>query len=144
MASDSHPLVTMSGSLPLDQAYLATTYQIAGHGRRTVAVLKEVLEAVASNRLADTYGQGEVIESFQQKIANYLGKDSAIFFPSGTMAQQIALRIWCDRAQIPRVAYHPLCHLQIHEEAVSNICIALRPFCWVRPIASLPLRMFKT
>ncbi len=116
MGGDSHPLVTRTGSLSLDQAYLDTTYQIVGHCRRTVAVLKQALEVVASDRRADTYGQGEIIESFQQKVANYLGKDSAIFFPSGTMAQQIALRVWCDRAKIPRVAYHPLCHLEIHEE----------------------------
>lgn len=32
------------------------------------------------------------------------------------MAQQIALRIWCDRKDVKRVAYHPLCHLEIHEE----------------------------
>ena len=32
------------------------------------------------------------------------------------MAQQIALRIWCDRKGVKRVAYHPLCHLEIHEE----------------------------
>jgi len=35
--------------------------------------------------------------------------------PSGTMAQQIALRIWCDAAHVPTIAYHPLSHLEIHE-----------------------------
>jgi threonine aldolase len=32
------------------------------------------------------------------------------------MAQQIALRIWCDQKGIKKVAYHPLSHLEIHEE----------------------------
>jgi threonine aldolase len=32
------------------------------------------------------------------------------------MAQQIALRIWADRAGIRRVAFHPTCHLELHEE----------------------------
>ena len=45
-----------------------------------------------------------------------LGKESAVFMPSGTMAQQIALRIWCDRAGNPTVAFHPTCHLEIHEQ----------------------------
>ncbi|KAF4324589.1 hypothetical protein G195_002060 [Phytophthora kernoviae 00238/432] len=49
-------------------------------------------------------------------MADVLGKEAAVFFPSGTMAQQIALRIWCDRKGIKRVAYHPLSHLEIHEE----------------------------
>lgn len=35
--------------------------------------------------------------------------------PSGTMAQQIALRIWCERAGLQQVAFHPTCHLELHE-----------------------------
>jgi threonine aldolase len=60
------------------------------------------------------YGNGEI--SFQTKMAEYLGKETAVFFPSGTMAHQIALRIWCDQMDIKKVAYHPLCHLEIHEQ----------------------------
>lgn len=36
--------------------------------------------------------------------------------PSGTMAQQIALRIHADRKKIPAFACHPSCHLEIHED----------------------------
>ena len=32
------------------------------------------------------------------------------------MAQQIALRIWADRQRSPTVAFHPTCHLEIHEQ----------------------------
>jgi len=91
-------------------------YQLAGHGKRNVQVLKEALEHVEGELESDFYGKGEVIERFQSKLAAYLGKASAVFFPSGTMAQQIALRIWCDEKRLYRVAYHPLCHLEIHEE----------------------------
>jgi threonine aldolase len=49
-------------------------------------------------------------------MATYLGKEEAVFFPSGTMAQQIALRIWSDKRGSKKVAYHPLSHLEIHEE----------------------------
>ena len=31
------------------------------------------------------------------------------------MAQQIALRIHCDRRGIGTVAFHPTCHLELHE-----------------------------
>jgi len=41
----------------------------------------------------DRYGQGELISSFEQQIAELLGKPAAVFMPSGTMCQQIALRI---------------------------------------------------
>lgn len=106
----------MGETILLADAYRATQYQVGGHGRRQVGMLKDALKAVADDTPADNYGQGLVIERFQQKIADFLGKEAAVFFPSGTMAQQIALRIWCDRAQNPRVAYHPLCHLEIHEQ----------------------------
>jgi threonine aldolase len=62
------------------------------------------------------YGKGQIIEDFQAKMAALLGKETAVFFPSGTMAQQIALRIWCDEKGVRKVAYHPLSHLEIHEE----------------------------
>src|SRR5262245_37239349 len=32
------------------------------------------------------------------------------------MAQQIALRIWCERSGCWTVAFHPQCHLDVHEE----------------------------
>jgi threonine aldolase len=97
-------------------AFKQTTYQLAGHGFRDMNVLKKVLEEMNGELESDTYGKGKIIEDFEMKIANYLGKESAVFFPSGTMAQQIALRIWCDQKGIKKVAYHPLCHLEIHEE----------------------------
>ncbi len=45
-----------------------------------------------------------------------LGKEAAVFMPSGTMAQQIALRIWSERRGSRTVAFHPTCHLEIHEQ----------------------------
>ena len=101
---------------PLLETFKHTAYQVSGHGRRQVHVLKDAMAEEDGNRDADIYGQGQIIEDFQNKIADYLGKESAVFFPSGTMAQQIALRIWCDRKSLKKVAYHPLCHLEIHEE----------------------------
>lgn len=100
----------------LTAAFNQTKYRLSGHGPRKVEVLKRVFEGISGDMDSDMYGRGEAIEQFQREMAEYLGKESAVFFPSGTMAQQIALRIWCDRADNQRVAYHPLCHLEIHEE----------------------------
>jgi len=63
----------------------------------------------------DHYGNGGFVAEFEKEIAQMLGKESAVFMPSGTMAQQIALRIWSDRSGIPNVAFHPMCHLEKHE-----------------------------
>ncbi|TCZ78233.1 aminotransferase class I/II-fold pyridoxal phosphate-dependent enzyme [Paenibacillus albiflavus] len=106
----------MSTNQTLLQAFQQASYPVAGHSKRTVQELKRALESVDANLAGDMYGTGHVIEDFQARMAAYLGKESAVFFPSGTMAQQIALRIWCDQKNSPKVAYHPLCHLEIHEK----------------------------
>ncbi|MGZ9587344.1 threonine aldolase family protein [Paenibacillus marinisediminis] len=106
----------MSASTSLLEMYQQTEYQVPGHGARNIEVLKEAFYSVDGLMDSDMYGNGKVIEDFQAKMAACLGKESAVFFPSGTMAQQIALRIWCDRKGLKKVAYHPLCHLEIHEQ----------------------------
>jgi threonine aldolase len=65
---------------------------------------------------ADRYGDGELIQFFEARVAALLGKPAAAFMVSGTMAQLIALRIWCERAGTRRVAMHPTSHLELHEE----------------------------
>ncbi len=49
-------------------------------------------------------------------MAALLAKPAAVFMPSGTMAQQVALRIACDRARNAVIAMHPTSHLELHEE----------------------------
>lgn len=100
----------------LADTYRQTNVQLSGHGKREAGVLKRAFEHVREDEPSDQYGQGKTIRQFEEKMAQVLGKESAIFFPSGTMAQQIALRIWCDETGKKKVAYHPLCHLEIHEQ----------------------------
>jgi len=64
----------------------------------------------------DVYGEGESVKRLESRVAGLLGKESAAVFPTGTMAQQIALRIACERSGCWTVAYHPQCHLEVHEE----------------------------
>ena len=78
-------------------------------------VLSELAEIASPNAKPDRYGQGELIAQFEQEIASLFGKEAAVFMPSGTMCQQIALRIWADRRSTRNVAFHPKCHLEIHE-----------------------------
>lgn len=69
----------------------------------------------AGKRL-DVYGGGESVKRLEAWIAELLGKEAAVLFPSGTMAQQVALRIWCERSGCWTVGFHPQCHLDVHEE----------------------------
>jgi threonine aldolase len=65
---------------------------------------------------ADCYGQGPLVNEFEQQIATMLGQEAALFLPSGTMAQTMALRIWAEQKHCNRVAFHPTSHLQLHEQ----------------------------
>lgn len=64
----------------------------------------------------DRYGTGELIEGFERGIASLLGKPAAIFLPSGTLAQPLALRIFADAANNRTIGLHPTSHLLLHEE----------------------------
>lgn len=106
----------MEKTISLIDAFKQSRYPLVGHGKRNAQVLKEAFESVDGELDSDMYGAGKVIEDYQDKMAKLLGKESAVFFPSGTMAQQIALRIWSDVKGNKKVAYHPTCHLEIHEK----------------------------
>lgn len=49
-------------------------------------------------------------------MAQLLGKPAALFLPSGTLAQAIALRVHADQRGKRGVALHPTSHLVIHEQ----------------------------
>ncbi len=100
----------------LKKSFDDTDYQLSGHGPRNVNVLKQAFQEMDGETKSDIYGTGAAINDFEEKMAAFLGKEKAVFFPSGTMAQQIALRIWSDEKNSAKVAYHPLSHLEIHEE----------------------------
>jgi threonine aldolase len=70
---------------------------------------------VGEDERADLYGSGALIESFEHEVAGLLGKKAAVFMPSGTMAQEIALRIWAERKGNRRVALHATAHPELHE-----------------------------
>ncbi|MCB1198665.1 MAG: low specificity L-threonine aldolase, partial [Deltaproteobacteria bacterium] len=70
---------------------------------------------LASQR-PDQYGEGEHLQAFESEVASLLGHAKGLFFQSGTMAQLIAARIVTDQKQHQYIGYHPLCHLEIHEE----------------------------
>src|SRR5262249_12694859 len=64
----------------------------------------------------DVYGGGESVKRLESRVAELLGKEAAVLFPSGTLAQPGALRIWCDGNGCSTVGFHPQCHLDVHEE----------------------------
>src|SRR5271154_1014093 len=41
----------------------------------------------------DQYGEDPTVNALQERVATLLGKEAALFLPSGTMANQVALRV---------------------------------------------------
>ncbi|MFE2325086.1 threonine aldolase family protein [Streptomyces sp. NPDC059385] len=74
---------------------------------------------------ADVYGDG-VVASLERRVAELLGTEDAAFFPSGTMAQQIALRCWAGRTGNQAVALHPMSHPERWEEEALSVVSGLR------------------
>ncbi|MFG3661348.1 threonine aldolase family protein [Streptomyces sp. NPDC047706] len=82
--------------------------------RERLALLETAGELYDLDEAADLYGSG-VVEALETEVAGLLGAEAAAFFPTGTMAQQVALRCWAGRTGNPIVALHPLAHPEIHE-----------------------------
>jgi threonine aldolase len=83
-----------------------------GHGPVNAG---DLLATIPVDTAVDRYGDGGVVTELESQIAALLGKPAAVFLPSGTMAQQLVLRVHADRQGRRTVVFHPMCHLHRHE-----------------------------
>ncbi|MGW7576815.1 threonine aldolase family protein [Streptomyces sp. NPDC054765] len=75
----------------------------------------------------DFYGNDDgIIGELERRTADALGTEAAAFFPTGTMAQQVALRCWAGRTGNATVAGHRLSHLEVHERDAYAVISGLR------------------
>ncbi|MDO0926438.1 beta-eliminating lyase-related protein [Streptomyces sp. TG1A-8] len=74
----------------------------------------------------DLYGD-RIVAALEERVAALLGTEAAAFFPTGTMAQQVALRCWAARTGDRTVALHPLSHPEMHERDAFSQVSGLRP-----------------
>lgn len=102
--------------------------------------LADLIDECPDDVSPDMYGQGELIEGFECEIAGLLGKEAAVFMPSGTMAQQIALRIWSERTNCRNVAFHSTCHLELHEQMAYRYLHGLQAVLVGSPFSLLTLK----
>ncbi|MGW1167607.1 threonine aldolase family protein [Streptomyces sp. NPDC002550] len=95
--------------------------------RERLAALREAAPEVYDlDRNADIYGDG-IVADLEERVAGLLGTEAAAFFPTGTMAQQVALRCWADRTGDRAVALHALAHPEVHERHAFSQVSGLRP-----------------
>ncbi|MBX9901296.1 MAG: threonine aldolase [Burkholderiaceae bacterium] len=65
----------------------------------------------------DTYGEGDYLQAFEEKIAKLLGMEAALFCITGTLTQVTALRLACAERGNSLVALHPTSHILKHERS---------------------------
>ncbi|MBD0838937.1 threonine aldolase family protein [Streptomyces sp. TRM68416] len=94
--------------------------------RQRLASLEQAARLYDLDETVDLYGGG-VVEALEEKVAALLGTEAAAFFPTGTMAQQVALRCWAGRTGNPTVALHALAHPEVHERDALSRLGGLRP-----------------
>ncbi len=93
----------------------------AGPRRSPHEVVRRLAERVTPATTAD----GPVRE-LEERVAGLLGKPRALFFPSGTMAQQVALRVHAERTGRYAFAGHPQTHLHVWENQGYSAVHGLR------------------
>jgi threonine aldolase len=93
--------------------------RVFGPARTTPAedfrALADACDALGIDR-HDRYGEHGPVVRLEAEVAALLGKPAVAFFPSGVMAQQSVLRVWCERRGSFRVAIPDLSHLLVHED----------------------------
>jgi threonine aldolase len=92
---------------------------LPGHRARRPAEMFSAMAAwcEANGVSHDVYGEGAVVQDFENRVAALLGFEAAVFCISGTMTQVTALRLAAmERANAP-VALHPTSHIFVHERS---------------------------
>ncbi|GAA0497289.1 threonine aldolase family protein [Streptomyces olivaceiscleroticus] len=96
-------------------------------GERLARLAADAPDAYDLDTAVDLYADEEsVVGALERRTAELLGTEDAVFFPTGTMAQQVALRCWAGRTGSATVAGHPLSHLEVHERDAYHVVSGLR------------------
>lgn len=90
---------------------------------------RSMREAMMNASLGDdVLGDDSAVQTLERKIAAMLGKDAALFVPSGTMANQLAIRCHCESGD--EIIAHGESHI-IHYETGAPAAIS---GCMIRPL----------
>jgi len=84
-------------------------------------------QALDADELPDLYGDGGAPARLEATIADLLGTEAALVFPTGTMAQQVALRCHAGATRSDVVGMHPRAHPLTYERDALSVIGGLRP-----------------
>lgn len=81
---------------------------------------KEMREAMYNAEVGDdVYGDDPTVRELEEYSAHLLGKESALFVPSGTFGNQLALFTHCQRGD--EVLLGEDCHIVVHEVGAAAV-----------------------
>jgi threonine aldolase len=107
-----NPPMPEPGAVDDDALRSSCTRFLSWHGmRRPADLLAELPDDIAPDR----YGDGGAVTELEAEVSSLLAKPAAAFLPSGTMAQQVTLRVHADARGRRVVLFHPACHIDRHE-----------------------------
>ncbi len=95
----------------------------------------EMREAMARAQVGDdAYGEDPTVNALEARVASLLGKEAAVFVPSGTMANQIALRAQAEAGDV--VLMDQAAHIVLNEGGAGAALwgITVRPLPGVHGI----------
>jgi threonine aldolase len=76
----------------------------------------------------DVYGDDPTVNELERLAAEMTGKDAAVFVPTGTFGNQLALFTWCPRGS--EVILGEQCHIIQHEAGAASVIAGVQ----TRPI----------
>ncbi|MFF7246311.1 threonine aldolase family protein [Embleya sp. NPDC008237] len=84
-------------------------------------------ERIDPDEWPDMYGDGGAVARLEARTAELLGTEAALLFPTGTMAQQVALRCHAGATGSNVVGIHPRAHPLTYERDAVSVLSGLRP-----------------
>jgi len=98
----------------------------------TGAMRKAMAEAEVGD---DVYGDDPTVNRLEALGAQTLGKEAALFVPSGTFGNQLALFTWCPRGT--EVVLGENCHIIVHEAGAPSVIAGVQTRCVPDPHGAL-------
>jgi threonine aldolase len=89
--------------------------------RPTAAMRRAMAEAEVGD---DVWGDDPTVIELERELAGMLGVEAALFVPSGTMGNQIAIRVQTRPGD--ELLVHPLAHIVLHEAGATAVLSAVQ------------------
>lgn len=81
------------------------------------ASLEKMTRSKYADYQMDFYGEGKLIKELEERLADLLGKQKALFCHKGMAGQLSAIKHWAELKQNKRIAFQPRCHMHVDEQS---------------------------